>query len=481
MPRLPILAVCLALFACDSAEETVGETGETASIDPLEGPFEVAVDHAARVVFVPSESAGEKGIAIRVTSPEGIPGRYTDGGLPVVLEVPGGTGTNGFGQPGGVVPLVYPGFVHIEVILPGGGTAPWSSGGEPDARGPNAQLAIADVIGFARGLSQLADGRTIADVVGAPVDSENVGMIGLSNGGNLGLLAAARHDTGLCWAAMWETPIDDTFVTVDIGARMADTGPQVDADGNGVPWDDMVNPGYVEGACDTEGCTFDMGPVRWNGDTFFRDGNGDGRLGNEDGENDVNADGQLTDDEDYPYGAVVSADGVWVYSRAVTRGAAEGMVNWPSRVATVEVSEAFWSDRVALRAFPELPRDLPLMVLGTSRDHVQAAATHPHVGVAYEAALESLDWVRLNPDEAYIRAASGVTQSPVPDTQAGAALPELPRGLVPHQPRILSNAIFLAGVAEMADRCRLDRWDPNLDAVLAPVSICPNCEKPEAD
>src|SRR5262249_25715453 len=111
-------------------------------------------------------------------------------------------------------------FIDVGFLCPGrqfrdtDGTV-WKSGGPaPVPTLATAQACVeplADVLSFATGKTRSLDGKSIQDYAGAVrALTSNVGVVGYSFGGNLAILAMARHGErfpGLKWYAGWETPI----------------------------------------------------------------------------------------------------------------------------------------------------------------------------------------------------------------------------------------------------------------------------------
>jgi len=81
-------------------------------------------------------------------------------------------------------------FIQIGFNLPGCGLESNKSGGTYDCRGPDSVAALKDITLFALGRLQDTSGKTLAELISPQLPlSGNVGIIGLSNGGNLSLSA----------------------------------------------------------------------------------------------------------------------------------------------------------------------------------------------------------------------------------------------------------------------------------------------------
>ncbi len=466
------IAIDADLNGCpDLCEEDPGPDPE------IEGPFPAGEDHLSRYVWVPSDAALPQGLVIRVTYPEDLDAaRFLDS-LPVVIDVVGGSGLSSFPLPVNPLTADIPGVVHIRPSFPGEGSASWVSGGTFDQRGQHCIDAMADVVRFALGDHTLSDGRTLEDVVGMPIDTDAVGLIGRSNGGNMATITLATHpdleDT--CFLATWESPLFDELL--DIGRSENDPDLQVDADGNGIPWDDMLNPGFTLYTCNLEvGCPVDYSLLAFDGDWIFRDGNGDGVLGDGLGDVDLNGNGQLDDDEDFFYLYQSGQGGKLIFSTGVLDAVVDqGLFadGWPSNVGTPEEADAHWILRSGELYFESLANanpDLHVMVLGSQMDHVQAAKDHGHLWLAYEGFKEGLDWVRMNPDASYLAAETGIPVNTIPEHVVNATIPKpaLHDLLVPGLPSPLSSSLQTTGIFELLDRCHLQVWDDDLESVLAP-------------
>jgi hypothetical protein len=96
------------------------------------------------IVRIPSESAGSRGIVVRVIPPR--KARYGSA-APIAVSIPGGFTSAGLDQRG--VPLASQGFIEIKFNFPGGGHGEFASGGTYDDRGANCLAALCDVTRFA--------------------------------------------------------------------------------------------------------------------------------------------------------------------------------------------------------------------------------------------------------------------------------------------------------------------------------------------
>jgi hypothetical protein len=394
-------------------------------------------------VDLPSDSTGSPAgtLAVRVHTPMHGHARYPEG-APVLVWGAGGFEAKGINhelpdsvddaassyiRSGIIVTFVYP-----------GGEDPWAgrqSDGVYDYRGPNCIAALRDVILYAAGELTDSQGRTIDDVVPVPVLHDNIGLIGVSNGGNIIVAVAALFGDELAghlrYIIQWETPVSSQVATRDLGRVWL----QPPHPGQG----DFFNPRYLGYgpkvlAVDYSDLTYDPdGSLR----KVFHDGNGDGQYTTiEDPVThlqtpDLNLDGVLDMSEDFPLDTYPYSDGVKeVYSRAVTHALADNQIMphpWPEGIAMPSEADAYWDIRESVwlydDALANIP-DLEAMVLCGVRDHVQSAPTKPHIQQAFEGWLsafpppplqglgegeggwggegEGSPWVQINPSPAYL-------------------------------------------------------------------------------
>jgi len=172
-------------------QATAQDDPPVAKLEPLKfcslgGPF----------VHIPSASAGAEGLLVRVSPPA--LARYSKG-APIAVHM--------FASRPSVsesfMCLSQQGFVDVGFLCPGGeyrhpdGTV-WKSGGRnsgiPYADAQACVEPLADVLSFATGKTRSFDGKSIQDYVGdVRAMTDNAGVVGYSYGGNLAILAMARH------------------------------------------------------------------------------------------------------------------------------------------------------------------------------------------------------------------------------------------------------------------------------------------------
>jgi len=115
---------------------------------------------------------------------------------------------------------------------------------------------------------------------------------------------------------------------------------------------------------------------------------------------------------------------------------------------------------------------LKVMLVFARFDHVQAAVTKPHIHQAWDGFFHLCRfWIRMNPDLAYCQSVDPNDNLEFPDNRAN----EEPKDWkyiedwgfpVPSQ-----QDVWLASVAEMADRVYKSDWSDDLESVFFPVLV----------
>jgi len=439
------------------------------------------------VFWVPCSVAEPQGVAVLMAYPR--EPRFREG-APVVICVPGG-------REAGTLPRLSErfdphGVIWLYFLLPGGEAGEIRSGGEFDYRGRASVEALYAVAQFAEGRLRNTAGKLISDYVGYNVLVDEVGLYARSNGGNLAGLLFASHSTGLegiKYIVFYESPVGDHYVQGDLGKVKDDPNKGVDADGDGIPWDDFRNLMYVEGSCNETSCRIDFTNLDYDPRAgFYLDNNHDGKLTAVSSRGqlttDVDGSGALEEDEDFVFrGWEVTYKGRSrvVYSMEVTLAAAkEGLFSKaPPEVMRPSEALEFWLERDISYHYDEISANAPwlkVMQLGFTRDHMQAARDHPHIVVNYNAFKSRGHWVRLNPDKSYIE---HVTGRKLKATENAANIDinfsNILKHLLDYPDR---GAVGIAAVLEMVDRAHFNNWAPNLDAALlkASSSSCLSCK-----
>ncbi len=356
--------------------------------------------------------------------------RYPDG-APAVVFARGGTSTGSLAQEipqaAGVVVIV---FLHPGGVDPASGR---SSDGIYDYRGPASIAALRDVALFAAGEIASASGQTVSDVVGMPVLTNGVGLLGSSNGGNIVLAVAAQHGATLAdkvrWILQWESPVSSQAAVGD------NRGPRMDCPSGGGGLGDGqfgVNPRYL--AYGALALDIDYSDVVYRPAEpdypLFLDGDGDlvyttVAVPSEPGcvTNDLDLDGTLELDEDYPLSSYPDVLGLEVYSRSLTDylDAHPGVFGgaWPVGIATAASAAAYWDVREAVRLYEPARAAMPQvfgLVIASTVDHVQTDPGYFHIRQAFDGWRRAGAWVQINPSPGYVLAllpgATGLPANP---------------------------------------------------------------------
>ena len=421
-------------------------------------------------VDLPSSSTGSTTgtLAVRIHTPTAGNARYPEG-APALIWGAGGYEVKGINHG---LPTHVDDIIIVTFIYPGG-KDPWAgrqSDGIYDYRGPNCIAALRDVVLYAAGVLTDSLGRTIDEVVPVDVLHDNIGLIGISNGGNIVVAVAALHgDDGstelaevlaghLRYVVQWEAPVSSQIANRDLGRVVLEWGSGRQGD--------FVNPRYTAYGpltltVDYSDLAYDPGGSIYQ---IFHDGNGDGHyttitdaFGYQ--TPDLNGDGVLTTTEDFPLGNY--PDGTkQVYSRPATHALQDYVFSstWPITIATPAEADAYWDIREAVRLYVTATTaitDLRGMVLASIRDHVQSAPDKPHIRQAFEGWHDNGAWVQINPSPAYLIEAD-------PSLAGRADLPNRVPNTPPADweyvesycvPEDISDGIYqLAAVWQMADR-----------------------------
>ena len=412
----------------------------------------------AVLTWIPSEAAPDKGIVVQLIYPE--TPRYP-AGAPAVVAVPGADTTGSVTlRKGPIDPWIEQGLVRVLFAFPGGGDGATRSGGTYDHRGLASLAAVRDVVRFLRGELPDHNGCTITDLIPYPIIQ--VGLVGSSNGGNTAVVAMGLFGKKMevDWYVGWENPAGVQFTTVDIGSR------------------NKPNPAYIPGSCrltaDGAVCDVDYSNLRWDpsaspmgwgpqrswekGVLYF-DLNGNGTY----------------DDADYTLGAYIGEFAGMekrVYSTAVLEAAvARGLIDpWPEDVATLDEARSYWEIRDMSRYYARVLEQLPnlrAIVIGSVKDHVQATPDYPHIVLHYQGWQEAgIDWIRLNPDAAYVQA---VFKRPADlvdnDADIQVTYSNILQLLEPEGAP--DEFLRIAAAAELSDRVYTDDWRTNLDEPLS--------------
>ena len=402
-------------------------------------PFNPSI--LGELTFIPSEVAGDTGICVYVIPP--FTERYA-AGAPIVIHLEGGTGGDGIlFEP---CPMARHGFVSIQFSFPGSGTGAAASGGLYDRRGPRSLAAVRDVVRFASGEINDHLDRSLAELIEPIVPlGDNIGLVGWSNGGNTTICAAGAHGDsmpGLAWIVNWESPVGDGMPTVEAGCIVPGTNP-------------LVNPAYNEstGVFDYTTVSYDPtlqidimdGTAEYIGGLYF----------------DINQNGVVDEGTDYVVRPFLHDESIY-YSVGMTEYAyTHGVLPPapPAHIASFAETQDFWYWRNGENWFDQviaLRPELMFLVEGSTVDHAQSAADHPHVLIQYNGFINSgTRLVRLNPDRSYVELVAGQAEPFAVDNDAFAPFSHttIESGLEPSGSSAPNrDDCIAAAICELADR-----------------------------
>ena len=442
------------------------------------GPF-VFEKYYYYIFWIPCECAGDKGIAVKVVYPK--TPRY-ENAAPVAVFVAGGTkeGFLGFYEPNwdphGVVWLtfIFPGGEQ-QVMLPNGETLEVESGGEYDYRGDVCFEALNCVIRFAKGEISNTVGKKIGDYASYEVLSDDVGIYGSSYGGITAALTLAKYGRIVDYLIFYESPPHNMLITTDLG-KIGDDEDTVDADGDGLYWNDLRNPNYILNSCNETGCVIDFSTLAYDPTLgFYLDNNGDGKpnyIGvHPMASTDVDGSGFIESDEDFIFMAwEVTLNGTTkkVYSIPVIEAATNKGLNFSSEIMNASETYDFWYIRDLSYHYDELPKDVKFMQLGFLKEHMCPAPDFPNIVVNYNALKNRGFWIRLNPDSSYLEYVTGREIEEENDANIEINFGNVREHLIHDESLNFDERklIELASVLEMADRTYYNDWSSNLDTVL---------------
>ncbi len=405
------------------------------------------------VTYVMSPGTGN--IAVKIEPPD--TPRYPEG-APIVVEVSTWfVAFEGFHRVNDTRRI---GVVTLSYLWPGREDAATGarSEGEYDYGGPNSLKVLRDVIRFACGDIPDIDGKTIGDLVQMTLLTSNVGLFASSHAGVVATNVLAHHGPelpGVKYLVGRENPTRDEMYPLEIGYF----------DDNRHP---VLNPFYDEDDYSPTTLTVDYSTVGW-----YDDGQSRPRP-------------YFAAKDTLP-GHILHPTisprlfGKRYYSHAITQALLDNGAltpeNWPGDLATPAETQDHWPFRTTVHNYPNIGTALPnlkVMIVFSKDDHVQAARTKPHIHQAWDGFRKAAGlWVRMNPDRAYANSVNSDYQLNFPDNHAQ----NEPNDWIyirdygfPTGPGTRED-IWLASVAEMADRVQENNWDADLDSVFYPVLV----------
>ncbi len=411
--------------------------------------------------YIPSESAPGKGLAVNVIYPES--GRYKDG-APVMVVVPGGHSGSGLTF---TTHSAQIGFIEVRFAFPGGGLKAFHSDGSWDGRGKDSQVALRDVILFAAGKHKDVKGRTIRQLVPAPVDTNNVGAVGWENGGNTLMVTMAKYpmDLSSClqWITFFESPIGALALTGSLGTIK----------------ELAHNKHYRSGTAATGRASVDFSNLAFDRESY-RDRETREKRGLSAPKGvlyfDENSNGVWEESNEFPL-SYATQPGVnkQYYPPEVTTALVKRKLfppkGWPEAIARLNDCEEFYQERDGALYYSQLAIQYPnlmITVIGTKIDHHQRQPDHPHIALNYNSWLEAkAHWVRLNPDPKYVGFVGDMNPLTFVENKPNSSIDSHiirkhlePEGLLP-------DFVFVqAAAAELADRFKESNHKDSLSTVL---------------
>lgn len=355
----------------------------------------------------------------------------------------------------------------IYFLFPGG--IDHETGRRPDGiydhRGMNCIKALRDVILYASGKLSDVYGRKIDDVISTPILHNNIGLIGVSNGGNIVIATPAIYGDEmkdyLKYIIQWESPVSSQIATVDLGPIRFDCTPN-----------NFVNPRYI--SYNPLFLEVDFSDICYNASEsvykVFHDGNGDKHYTTITRPDtglptpDLNLNGVLELNEDFPLSSYTDGKKDF-YSRSVTHALADNNVfsEWPDDIANPEEADSYWNLREAVRLYSDAIKNIPDlrgMILASSKDHVQSAPDKPHIHQAFDGWNNSNAWVKINPSPHYLIEidSSLAERDDLPNNKPN--IPPSNWSIYDYCiPEDIPDGIYqLASIHEMADRVYYNRW-----------------------
>lgn len=396
--------------------------------------------------YVPSSVAPGKGLAVNVIYPESP--RYSEG-APVVVVVPGGQRADGLLA---TTHAAQQGFAEVRFAFPGGGTEAFRSTGDYDSRGPICQIALKDVLLFALGKTSDYQGRTINSLVPTQVATNNVGILGWSNGGNIALVTMAKYAKelkDLSWICFFESPIGALFYPANLGGAH----------------DQFVNKHYREGSSATGQVLVDWRKIAYQANAQKMPGEHK-KVGEPEIEGVVFFDDNRNGiwEEISEYGLSYATDS-GLEKQFYPPDALKALVRFKVdpggwvKVARPEEAENYFNERDGSLYISDVCQAYPnllVMLVGTQIDHYQRQNDHPHIGYLYNAFLtKKIRFLCLNPDPRYVAKIAEMNVGNFVDNKVSTPLDASnmdahmePEGVVP------DYVYTEAALSELADRKR---------------------------
>jgi len=450
-------AVCLGLLATACAMPSDWETLEYSDCQRYNAPSSNGDS------FVVTEVFGEErdeGVVLQIIGPT--EQTWLPDGASFVVAVVGGIDTD-------YLPLAEAermlnsgrGFVQVIPNFPGG-DGPSATAGANDYRGADSRAALHLALSYAANELEDVEGCFLSDRVHVPLSSIAPILHGQSNGGNLTVSLLAdeeREIPEISGLITFEVPAGAQFIAGEFGPE------------------DQVIPTYESGVCawnaeDGIVCDFDYGEVGWDDSlnvTVFTTGDVTGGAAYYD----LDADG-VHDPLSEPVIAGLRPrieDRNRMIVSAQLASLLRALDPVPELVLPAEDALNFWQTRDAGRRAAEATAqqpDLKAIIIGTDNDHRQPIPDHPHItGLAWALYASGAEWVRVNPDDAYVERFSGQPGSWTDnDANSVAGTGDTNQAMEPESSEAGTRGLVTAAAMELADRTYWSDWSPNVTAPL---------------
>lgn len=405
--------------------------------------------------YIPSNGIGN--IALQIEYPARP--RYPEG-APVVVEVSTWfVPNNRFHRVNDTKRI---GAVTISYLWPGrlDAVTGMQSEGEYDTGGPVSLQALKDVIRFAHGVQPDINGQTISDLMPFPLLTDNIGLFASSHAGVVATNVLAYFGEQIPFVKYLvgrENPTRDEMYPLEIGHF----------DGSSTEANKVINSFFREDIYAPDTVIVDYSTLGWYqphpdsiGRPYF--------AAKDEIPEHIMAPDKFPQIGNKRY-----------YSRALTRAllanGAFTLATWPHYLATPAQTDSIWPYRIAVHNYPAIGAKLPdlkVMLVFSRYDHVQAARTKPHIRQAWDGFRQGCGfWVRMNPDKSYVQSLDPGYGPGFPDNPANREPLDwifIEDWGFPADP-IVRDHVWMASVAEMADRVYMNNWDDNLDEAFFPV------------
>ncbi len=458
MLRRPTIAYLLAVLSCSSEMSSNlpdGSAPDGATVDAAAGTdasvstVSPITAGTSRVVYV-GASSGRK-VAVKIDVPQRP--RYGSTTGVVVSTQTFFTGRTGEFYS---LDLSLLGLVHISYLWPG-----WDdretgakSDGTTDFGGEGDIAAFAEVMTFVAGSGTDNGGNTLANHLPFAIENNNIGLFAFSHPGIAATNVMALHGekfANLAYFVGRENPTYDAESTVELGYFA-----------NGGKGEAVHNPLYSASNWTSTGATIDYSSIRYDATTkvpYF----------------DIDKDKKLSA-SDHPLGdRIPEMAGKYYYSSALLHALESSgtLTTWPSTLATAADADARWPFRTSTTRYATIAAKFPnlrTLLLFAKHDHVQPAPDKPHIRHAYEGLRAGKQWVRLNPDNAYLEWSRQGASAGAADAEANRTMTSADwlsaTNLAFDTAKIPSSEAEWAAIAEMADRTYKGDWSTNLSATL---------------